>query len=213
MQVNKNLFSALQRLRKEDKQRVLWVDAICINQMDFPERAHQVQRMRLIYQRATRVLIWLGEGDQNSDLAMNVLERLGGTKKEVSGFTLEMSDWQGPQFEPSDGLNSQYGFPNNRRNDELEKYLNSLNLMDPADLVETEWAALDEFFNKHPWWTRVWVIQEVANAQSAKIYCGTKSMDWESLNNVIMSKKYQKSTSKKRFLACIHRGGAALLMI
>ncbi|RYO15162.1 hypothetical protein AA0111_g11768 [Alternaria arborescens] len=51
----------LRRLRYAEKSRILWVDALCINQNDVQERSHQVQQMEMIYSSATTVLIWLGE--------------------------------------------------------------------------------------------------------------------------------------------------------
>ncbi|THV45125.1 hypothetical protein BGAL_0527g00020 [Botrytis galanthina] len=55
-----NLESALRYLRDTEITRVLWVDAVCINQEDIPERGMQVQQMRRIYKNAKDVLIWLG---------------------------------------------------------------------------------------------------------------------------------------------------------
>ncbi|KAK7955320.1 hypothetical protein PG988_016014 [Apiospora saccharicola] len=57
--ITKNLRDALTTLRNKDKTRVLWVDAICINQLDHQERAHQVGIMDIIYASAFEVLIWL----------------------------------------------------------------------------------------------------------------------------------------------------------
>jgi hypothetical protein len=39
----------------------LWIDAVCINQQDVTERSEQVKMMREIYERATEVIVWLGE--------------------------------------------------------------------------------------------------------------------------------------------------------
>ncbi|ETS07232.1 HET-domain-containing protein [Trichoderma reesei RUT C-30] len=47
--VTVNLYSALRRLRLENETRVLWIDALCINQTDLDERSQQVQLMRNIY--------------------------------------------------------------------------------------------------------------------------------------------------------------------
>lgn len=59
--VRKNLFFALRQLRmRQKKPRSLWIDAICINQENIPERNAQVGMMEFIYKRATRVLVWLG---------------------------------------------------------------------------------------------------------------------------------------------------------
>ncbi|KAJ2980232.1 hypothetical protein NQ176_g2764 [Zarea fungicola] len=61
LRVTANLERALRHLRKSQCSRSLWVDAICINQQDDAEKELQVQAMASIYQRSSRVLIWLGE--------------------------------------------------------------------------------------------------------------------------------------------------------
>jgi hypothetical protein len=37
--VTANLYAALQVLRKEDRERVVWVDAVCINQNDIEDKS------------------------------------------------------------------------------------------------------------------------------------------------------------------------------
>lgn len=49
----------------------LWIDAICINQADLDERSQQVRLMGRIYRQASRVLLWIGEGDELSDHAFD----------------------------------------------------------------------------------------------------------------------------------------------
>ncbi|OCK81951.1 HET-domain-containing protein, partial [Lepidopterella palustris CBS 459.81] len=58
--VTPNLLEALRRIRHFRYTRLLWVDAICINQDDPMERSVQVQAMRDIYAKAANVIIWLG---------------------------------------------------------------------------------------------------------------------------------------------------------
>jgi hypothetical protein len=41
--------------------RCIWIDALCINQVDIPERNAQVLLMGDIYNKAQRVVAWLGE--------------------------------------------------------------------------------------------------------------------------------------------------------
>ena len=53
--------AVLRRFRDSAAERILWVDAICINQEDTIERGQQVQLMGIIYSKASQVLIWLGE--------------------------------------------------------------------------------------------------------------------------------------------------------
>ncbi len=59
LSVTENLHAALSRLRNHFSPRIIWIDAICINQDDKEERGHQVRSMVEIYSRASRVVVWL----------------------------------------------------------------------------------------------------------------------------------------------------------
>jgi hypothetical protein len=61
--VTKNLERVLRYLRLEDSPRVLWIDALSIDQQNVPERNEQVQKMKRIYESASKVLLWIGEED------------------------------------------------------------------------------------------------------------------------------------------------------
>lgn len=60
--VTRNLYEALHRLRGSRNAVELWVDFLCINQADDEERTHQVGMMRDIYSHCSEVVIWLGAG-------------------------------------------------------------------------------------------------------------------------------------------------------
>ncbi|KAG4440979.1 hypothetical protein IFR05_003543 [Cadophora sp. M221] len=70
-----NLSRALEHLRTGagPAGRVLWIDALCINQKDVNERNHQVTQMGEIYSRAESVILWLGEGNSATGSAIRVL--------------------------------------------------------------------------------------------------------------------------------------------
>jgi hypothetical protein len=74
VQITERLRDALIRVRKTNKALVLWIDAVCIDQSHDEEKSWQIQKMREIYEKASRVLIWLGPSDDTSDLAMLVLQ-------------------------------------------------------------------------------------------------------------------------------------------
>jgi hypothetical protein len=56
----------------------LWIDAICINLANDPERTHQVRLMADIYGKAFQVIAWLGTAYEQSDDAMNGLLEFNG---------------------------------------------------------------------------------------------------------------------------------------
>lgn len=55
--VRENFYWALKYIRYENAVRVLWIDALCIDQENIVD---QVTWMAEIYRRAVRVVIWLG---------------------------------------------------------------------------------------------------------------------------------------------------------
>ncbi|KAF4440043.1 HET-domain-containing protein [Fusarium austroafricanum] len=57
----KNCWSMLQYMRLQSHARLVWVDAICINQEDNLEKEIQVPLMGTIYWRCLRVIVYLGE--------------------------------------------------------------------------------------------------------------------------------------------------------
>jgi hypothetical protein len=60
-EVTQNLTAALRHIRLPDASRIMWIDAIRIDQSSAPERNHQVAQMRGVYLSSRRTLLWLGE--------------------------------------------------------------------------------------------------------------------------------------------------------
>lgn len=132
--ITTSLHLALQHLRDATKPRTLWVDAICINQGDdgIVERTGQVQLMRHIYQKAQRVVIWLGEAHSNSHLAMDLFKRIVAAKQKLEA--VDNMPYFSQEFLDHNGL------PKNRWNAEGEA-----------------WLALRPFFQR-PWFRRIWWV-------------------------------------------------------
>jgi hypothetical protein len=61
MEITPNLYYALQALRPRQSPRVLWVDAVCINQNDNRDKETQICMMEKIYRSANHVAVYLGE--------------------------------------------------------------------------------------------------------------------------------------------------------
>jgi hypothetical protein len=66
--IRRNLYNFLLRLRDAKETRTLWVDALCISQTDLDEKAHQVAMIGRIFRQAARVLVWVGESADSSDM-------------------------------------------------------------------------------------------------------------------------------------------------
>ncbi|KAJ8129898.1 hypothetical protein O1611_g3732 [Lasiodiplodia mahajangana] len=149
--VTVNLFDALRHLRSSRETRTLWVDAVCINQDDLEERSKQVLRMRDIYTFAKTVEVWLGLADDSDYAAMALVRNLGAV----------VSD---PEESLAKGFYNEY----------QQAFLDIFEGAQPRDV-----RALSQLF-KRPWWTRVWVVQELtlADQQAAIVRCGEVAVPW-----------------------------------
>ena len=146
--VQKNLFSALQALRYEQKSRYLWIDAICIDQSHAEEKSQQIRLMKQIFETASLVVVWLGIATHNTVKAFKLLEKLA-------------------------ALGKSHVIPSKAEPMAIED-LNKLGLPPPSD---DSWKAVDAIFWRD-WFSRVWVIQEISVSRSAEVVCGPHSIDY-----------------------------------
>jgi hypothetical protein len=92
--VTENLFAALKNVRNANEAAIAataasgkavasfwWIDAICINQEDVLERNKQVTMITRIYKRSRGVHIWLGGEGEDSDMAMDLVEKIVSFKR------------------------------------------------------------------------------------------------------------------------------------
>ncbi|VUC27723.1 unnamed protein product [Clonostachys rosea] len=159
LSITTNLDKVLRHLRHESEARVLWVDAVCINQDDLQERAQQVTLMGDVYRLAQQVVVWLGPEENDSSLALDYLDSL--SRRIVVNW------WQGT-IAPASWVDTPW----------IKDLPISFSSM-PAELV-----ALMALFDR-PWFERVWIRQEIFLARSAIVQCGHKDIPWEIFKNAV----------------------------
>jgi hypothetical protein len=151
--ITHNLGVALRQLRHLDKPRVLWVDAICINQDDLIERSAEVMEMASIYSNAGRVVVWLGSSYDDSSLALQTLSRLGEGilySSEQRELAFKKGSWA----------------------KHLQNHPEALVSKTPS------WFAIRELLRRE-YFSRLWVFQEIGLATSAIVYVGEDRLDWQ----------------------------------
>jgi hypothetical protein len=157
--VTQNLAEALPYFRYEDKPRVLWLDAICVDQKKFKERGQQVKRMANLYSKAAKVLVWLGPESDDSPLALDLFEEIASNVM-VDETTLAVvpigndASWAHADLEPP--------------------------------LKEVELLAIYNLIHQ-PWFERLWIWQEVHLASgNTKVMCGSRTIPWASLRAAVV---------------------------
>ena len=175
--VRRNLAAALRHLRRPDVSRLMWIDAICINQDDDAERSDQVEKMGRIYRHARNVVVWLGRRGNNSQLALEAFRHLG----EQCVYT-EGGAWRTNLPGATDPTLARSSVPL------------------PYD--GATWTAIAHLL-KRPWFERLWVWQEVRLADDdSKVQCGPDIVPLHRFTQAVlcMSDKAELPTAELRGL-------------
>ncbi|KAI1198564.1 heterokaryon incompatibility protein-domain-containing protein [Nemania serpens] len=166
MHISCNLADILLHLRYADRPRVMWIDALCIDQNNGVEKGPQVARMGKVYRSAHRINIWLGKEENDSTRALNTMLWLG-AKVTVDWVRLRVAlrpECATPDFQDIDA-----GIP-----------------LEPED---TE--AIYHLCSRR-WFERLWVRQEVIlNEPRAVVHCGFYQVPWQPFRRAL-SCIYQK---------------------
>ncbi|KAH7079336.1 heterokaryon incompatibility protein-domain-containing protein [Paraphoma chrysanthemicola] len=135
--VRQNLHKALLHFRLTEREVIIWIDAVCINQEDEQERESQVAMMRDIYKEAEGVWGWLGPGDApESRGAFTLLRDLA--HREYTNVTVDSQRYDILRSETIDWVRSR----------------------PITDVYLKHWIEIAKIFES-PWFSRMWVIQEV----------------------------------------------------
>lgn len=110
--------------------------------------------MKEIYHTAQDVVIWIGEDDEDTADGINLL-------KQVYAAALE---GKLPDF------SDMFFLEEKLEQAELPKYDSSM------------WKAVIDLYRR-AWFSRIWVVQELAVARSAVVYCGRQSLPWSYFSN------------------------------
>lgn len=152
--VTESVFGALSTLRDPKKVRTLWIDQLCINQDDDTERGRQVNLMHHIYRGAWRTAIYLhveNKPDLDFELALWPLLR------EVLAAQKEKRRLEAQRH--------------GRRLRRRKTYL-------PAETPLSD--AVREILS-HPWFSRVWIVQELIISNKLLLYFRGLTCSWYSL--------------------------------
>lgn len=144
--IGANLYAALQSIQRNTKFRVIWADALCINQRDNAEKSWQVQQMDAIYSRARATISWFGLGSDNSDLALKALVALD---DDLFG-----DDWSVQLAEAPETVG-------NLVKDKVLRVVKD----------KSQWNAIENLCAR-AYWSRIWIFQEMAGARETYFLCG-----------------------------------------
>ncbi|KAH6698463.1 heterokaryon incompatibility protein-domain-containing protein, partial [Leptodontidium sp. MPI-SDFR-AT-0119] len=174
--VGSSLKDALETLRSRSKEAVfLWADALCINQKNLVERTAQVSRMHDVYTQAETVYIWLGTGKDEG-------------KAEDPG--------KGKDEAKRDNTGKDQDEKNRKTLAFLTKILDLHELEMVVKRLEEREANANWLEDKQDckrtielmgaqWFSRRWVIQELALARSASVLFGNCEMPWRDFADAI----------------------------
>ncbi|KAL3426540.1 HET domain-containing protein [Phlyctema vagabunda] len=154
--VTRNLSEALGDIRGMQSDKIVWVDALCIDQANIRERSHQVRKMGRIYQEAKCVDVWLGRPSRalNNGADGGYLETL----KWIHDMIIRKSEFEDNTSVVSEMLRTPEG--------------------------QLKWLDLLAICHM-PYWNRLWIVQEFCLAAQLEVYHGEDSIDWKIFSRVL----------------------------
>lgn len=147
---------ALTRLRQKSSTRIVWADALCINQADDQEKSHQVPLMGRIYSSAKRVVVSLGFDSE---------ELIEETSKCVRSIAEACRQYE-----------RQMSVPAHERPDRWKHLEIAADAFSPNALI-----GLKTLYENR-WFTRVWCIQEIRLAQDAIFLWGQQQLSFHDVS-------------------------------
>jgi hypothetical protein len=180
----------LRRIRLLHKSRVVWIDAICINQTDIEERSQQVEIMGLIYARTVRNLIWLGEEDCDTASAIYSIAAISIDIKHEAKDSDRLRDILYPSHLSQRASNAAGGMGPR---------------ISVTDLtVEVDQRALRRFFSS-AWFSRLWVCQEASLSPESVCYKGSFECDVKDVLKAALWIRYKQRHLPLTWDACTER--------
>lgn len=157
LQITPNLRDCLHRLRYRTGSRWLWADAACIDQDNKDEQGHQVSHIRRIYEEATRVVVWLGEGeDEQAEQAIELATEIAVASCNRENFAIE----------------------DLKARDHICNMTLRVSQSDLLSASKRSLAALAWLF-KRAWFSRLWVFQEVNCGRDVIMISGAREVLWD----------------------------------
>ncbi|UKZ96275.1 uncharacterized protein TrAFT101_011074 [Trichoderma asperellum] len=150
MGITANLHLALMNLRYPHSDRILWVDAVCIDQSNVKERNHQVAHMSDIYKQAGRVIFFLGNATFTTDAFMHCMQLV---QQECS----------------------KHAYRSWTRDDIRWKKIWAAVQEKTQGFDDVPCQGFKSLLSRS-WFRRVWILQEVANAKAAVVCCGNREI-------------------------------------
>lgn len=92
LEVGRNSEQALKSIQLKHYSRIVWIDAICIDQTNLDEKAHQVAAMAELYRHGERNLVYLGEDNGSVASALSSIKSLLATKIKSADFLRRRPD-------------------------------------------------------------------------------------------------------------------------
>lgn len=198
--IGANLSEFLHHLRNPDQTLTLWTDAVCIDQENRSERGHQVRLMGDIYGNASNVYAWLGKDTHGiatltSFLSQQAVSRASGDASKPPSFKDKTREVARRLIAVRKRPTRAVKITMDETNKHIVESRNPYKLIDAVnktiDPLEKQARHVFVDLCKRPYWTRLWIIQELLLARSVIVCLGQKRIAWKSFSITIDSSALQ----------------------
>lgn len=175
--ITASLHTALQHLRYTNMPRLLWADALCINQADAAEKSRQVALMGDIYRMAAQVVVWLGNSEAYDGLAFQLLDII------ANASASDFSNLSAEELGNACALQA--------------RKCSCCEPIEPVDgqtIYDMAMTGLRRILDR-PWFQRLWVVQEIVLASDMLFQSGTHTTYFYCLERLLAFAGYATSSA------------------
>lgn len=171
LEIYESLHTILMSLRPSTNTegRVLWVDAICINQDDMIERNKQVPMMDRIYQSSWRTVVWLGADTGVGEESFIMLHDLAQDARALRNMSSASSLDKGNTADDIDSSSLPAI---------IQQFLRREPIQSPKRDLYLARKDIWSIFSCE-WWYRAWTLQEILLSSSITLVQDSQDIDWQ----------------------------------
>ncbi len=165
--------------------RLIWADALCIDQGNIPERNEQVQMMATIYRSAKTTFARLGHEEGKSDFAVRNMWKMDNAIEEYY-YGREAREAREAGVEDRDMEANPVAWITAGHADWFRTHLKAGDAPETLGATRNLFWLSAESLLRRPYWKRAWVAQELILSRAVMVVCGVRFIPLHAILGILL---------------------------
>lgn len=201
MKVTESVYEILTSYSSLLVPKLLWIDALCIDQRNMEEKSLQVPLMQKIYSNALFTTVFLGRASTSQRRVFGGISKILPYRYDGIYAPDKATKDHNDSARAVIDLFNEFHVLKEGALRTSAKNIYELYEMLPTKSKPKQWNALLRLL-QHPWFSRVWVVQEVALSEKVFVKYGDETIEWDVLAEALAM--LHRSRNFRLWLECTH---------